>query len=69
MYVLYLWMVLDRGTVQWQSAPAIQDMPVTSAIAEPLEEQTVSLDNDEILVKGYVMIVSRLHVWADKHLS
>ena len=43
----------DWNNVDWKSANAIQDMPVTSAICDPVVDQRVSLDNDEIVVKGY----------------
>ena len=44
---------VDWDNVKWDSAPAIQDMPVTSAVCEPTADQLVSLDNDEISLKGY----------------
>ena len=42
----------DWATVQWDAAPAIQDMPVTSAILEPTPDAAPIAD-DEVTVKGY----------------
>ena len=44
---------VDWDTVDFSSAPAIQDLPVTSAICEPAEGTIVSADEEEITLKGY----------------
>lgn len=42
---------VDWHNVDWESAPAIQNMPVTSHICEPLSG--AAIDDDEVTVKGY----------------
>lgn len=42
---------VDWDTVDWDSAPAIQNMPVTSDICEPTPGSVI--DDDEVVVKGY----------------
>jgi sulfite oxidase len=44
---------IDWDNVDWTSSPAIQDMPVTSAILEPAPNQQYDDDTDEVTVKGY----------------
>eukprot|EP01114_Cavostelium_apophysatum_P016568 TRINITY_DN4743_c0_g1_i1.p1 TRINITY_DN4743_c0_g1~~TRINITY_DN4743_c0_g1_i1.p1 ORF type:complete len:587 (+),score=108.53 TRINITY_DN4743_c0_g1_i1:53-1813(+) len=44
---------VDWNNVDWSSAPAIQESPVTSAICEPLNGTTVPQGEDSITVKGY----------------
>jgi len=39
--------------VDWSSAPAIQDVPVQSAITDPPSGSPVDPDEDELVVKGY----------------
>lgn len=43
----------DWDNVDWDSAPAIQSMPVTSAICEPSEGAVLEEGTDEITVRGY----------------
>ena len=40
-------------TVDFKSAPAIQELPVTSAICDPPDGATISADEGEISVQGY----------------
>lgn len=42
-----------RDNLDWSSAPAIQDMPVVSAICEPAQGHTISKYDGEVDVKGY----------------
>ncbi|KAI3434691.1 hypothetical protein D9Q98_002754 [Chlorella vulgaris] len=42
---------VDWDNVDWNSAPAIQNMPVTSQICEP--QRGAVVDDDEVSVKGY----------------
>ncbi|KAB7504841.1 putative sulfite oxidase, mitochondrial [Armadillidium nasatum] len=45
---------IDWDTVDFKKSPAIQDMPVTSAICSPLEGETVKIKKDGAFeVKGY----------------
>lgn len=44
---------VDWDTVDFKSAPAIQELPVTSAICEPAEGAVISADEGEISLKGY----------------
>ena len=44
---------VDWDTVDFKSAPAIQDLPVTSAICDPSEGAVISADDEEITLKGY----------------
>lgn len=44
---------VDWDTVDFKSAPAIQDLPVTSAICDPAEGAVISADDEEITLKGY----------------
>jgi len=44
---------VDWDTVDFKSAPAIQELPVTSAICEPPEGAVISADEGEISLKGY----------------
>ncbi|MEW5307520.1 MAG: hypothetical protein WDW36_009909 [Sanguina aurantia] len=44
---------VDWDTVDWASAPAIQEMPVTSAICEPAPNSVLSVHDDELTVRGY----------------
>lgn len=44
---------VDWDTVDFKSAPAIQELPVTSAICEPAEGAVVSANDGEISLKGY----------------
>lgn len=44
---------VDWDTVDFKSAPAIQDLPVTSAICDPAEGAVISADEGEISLKGY----------------
>jgi sulfite oxidase len=43
---------VDWDSVDWSSAPAIQETPVTSAICEPRDGQAIDVV-DELPVKGY----------------
>ncbi|EEZ97850.1 sulfite oxidase, mitochondrial [Tribolium castaneum] len=43
----------DWDTVDFTKSPAIQELPVISAICQPSEGQTVQTDDGHILVKGY----------------
>jgi hypothetical protein len=42
-----------RDNLDWSSAPAIQEMPVVSAICEPTQQQVFSKYEGEITLKGY----------------
>ena len=42
---------VDWDTVDWDASPAIQNLPVTSAICSPAPGTAV--DDDEVTVKGY----------------
>lgn len=42
---------VDWDNVEWDSSPAIQNLPVTSAICSPAHGSTI--DDDEVMVKGY----------------
>ena len=44
---------VDWDTVDFTASPAIQEMPVTSAISEPADGATVSADDEEVTVRGY----------------
>jgi len=44
---------VDWDTVDFRSSPAIQDVPVQSAICEPAPGTVVPPDLDELTVKGY----------------
>lgn len=44
---------VDWDTVDFKSAPAIQELPVTSAICEPAEGAVIAADDGEISLKGY----------------
>ena len=44
---------IDWDTVDFNSAPAIQDLPVQSAICEPANGATLEEGTDEFTVKGY----------------
>ena len=44
---------VDWDTVDFSSAPSIQELPVTSAISEPANGSSVSADDEEVTVKGY----------------
>lgn len=44
---------VDWDSVDFTSAPAIQDLPVTSAICDPAEGTAISADDEEITLKGY----------------
>ncbi|XP_018580721.2 sulfite oxidase, mitochondrial isoform X2 [Scleropages formosus] len=43
----------DWDTVDYKSAPAIQELPVQSAITQPAQGSTVSCSKGELTVKGY----------------
>jgi sulfite oxidase len=43
----------DWDTVDWGAAPAIQELPVNSAIIQPTTHDSLTLDDDELVVKGY----------------
>lgn len=43
----------DWDTVNFSTSPAIQNMPVTSAICTPQTGETVSIENGSVTVKGY----------------
>ncbi|EDO45092.1 predicted protein [Nematostella vectensis] len=43
----------DWDTVDFKSSPAIQDLPVTSAICQPLPGTLISRDEEEITLSGY----------------
>jgi hypothetical protein len=42
-----------RDNLDWSTAPAIQEMPVVSAICEPTQQQQFSKYDGEITLKGY----------------
>ena len=44
---------VDWHNVDWSQAPSIQELPVTSAITEPLPGTVISADETELKVKGY----------------
>jgi len=44
---------VDWDTVDWDSAPAIQNMPVTSQICYPSDKSTVDAIGGAVTVKGY----------------
>ncbi|GLC42769.1 hypothetical protein PLESTM_001377800 [Pleodorina starrii] len=44
---------VDWDNVDWGSAPALQEPPVTSAIAEPAPGTVVSVSDGEITLRGY----------------
>uniref|UniRef100_UPI00358E776E sulfite oxidase, mitochondrial n=1 Tax=Myxine glutinosa TaxID=7769 RepID=UPI00358E776E len=44
---------VDWTNVDFSKAPAIQELPVQSAITEPAEGQQVSADDGELVVRGY----------------
>jgi len=44
---------VDWDTVNFKSAPAIQDLPVTSAICDPADGAVISADDEEVTLKGY----------------
>ncbi|TRY92039.1 hypothetical protein DNTS_034916 [Danionella cerebrum] len=43
----------DWDTVDFKSAPAIQELPIQSAITHPAEGTSVNLSDEEVTVKGY----------------
>ncbi|PNH07859.1 Sulfite oxidase, mitochondrial, partial [Tetrabaena socialis] len=43
----------DWDTVDWDSAPAIQEPPVTSAVCEPEPGTVLSASDGEVTVRGY----------------
>jgi sulfite oxidase len=43
----------DWDTVDFTKSPAIQELPVISAICKPLDGQTVQVEDGTVLVKGY----------------
>lgn len=49
---------VDWDTVDFKKSPAIQELPVISAICEPLEGQAVKVKNGKIKVKGELRIIS-----------
>lgn len=44
---------MSRDNLDWSSAPAIQEMPVVSAICEPTQQQQFSKYEGEVTLKGY----------------
>ena len=42
-----------RDNLDWSSAPAIQEMPVVSAICEPPPHHSLSKYEGEVNLKGY----------------
>ncbi|XP_048379537.1 sulfite oxidase, mitochondrial [Stegostoma tigrinum] len=44
---------VDWDTVDFSTAPAIQELPIQSAITTPSNNEFISADNGEITVKGY----------------
>ncbi|XP_048474850.1 sulfite oxidase, mitochondrial isoform X2 [Rhincodon typus] len=44
---------VDWDTVDFSTAPAIQELPIQSAITTPCNNEFISADNEEITVKGY----------------
>ncbi|XP_043537803.1 sulfite oxidase, mitochondrial [Chiloscyllium plagiosum] len=44
---------VDWDTVDFSTAPAIQELPIQSAITTPCNNDYISADNEEITVKGY----------------
>lgn len=44
---------VDWDSVDWNAAPAIQNMPVTSQICDPADGATVDVIGGEVTVKGY----------------
>ena len=53
---------VDWDIVDFKKSPAIQELPVISAICEPLEGQTIKVKNDKIKVKGEFSISFFFHV-------
>lgn len=53
---------VDWDTVDFKSAPAIQELPVTSAICDPPEGAVISADEGEISLKGYAWSLSLIHI-------
>ncbi|CAH0386283.1 unnamed protein product [Bemisia tabaci] len=43
----------DWDTVDFKTAPAIQELPVISAICDPSNSETISVKNGKITVRGY----------------
>lgn len=43
----------DWDTVDFKSAPAIQELPIQSAITTPVEGAVIDRSNEEVTVKGY----------------
>ena len=43
---------MDWDTVDFKKSPAIQELPVISAICEPMEGDSVKVKNGKIKVKG-----------------
>lgn len=43
----------DWDTVDFKSAPAIQELPITSVVCSPTEGSTVKLKENKLPVKGY----------------
>lgn len=43
---------VDWDTVDFKKSPAIQELPVISAICEPLEGETVKVKNGKIKIRG-----------------
>lgn len=75
---------VDWDNVDWSSSPAIQNMPVTSAITDPPPETVISRDGDDELtvkIKGYAwsgggngivrvdVSVDNGHTWQDATLK
>lgn len=46
---------VDWDTVEWKSAPAIQDQPVQSAICEPPNGTTIDRNSDHLKIRGYAV--------------
>ncbi|GCB65835.1 hypothetical protein scyTo_0007798 [Scyliorhinus torazame] len=44
---------VDWDTVDFSTAPAIQELPIQSAITTPCNDDHISADDDEVTVKGY----------------
>jgi sulfite oxidase len=45
----------DWANLDWSKAPAIQEMPVTSAILVPAPDSTIPIGEDTVTVKGYAV--------------
>lgn len=63
--------MIDWDTVDWKSAPAIQETNVTSAIISPQPAETIEGPTDEVNVKGWAFsgggaAVIRVDVSADQ---